>query len=730
MPERRLLFARWDFPPEPDEPAHGYYLRLVKAEGMVSVTTFNIWNDVEHDRAEPQLALRLLKRHPIPADWMERLVWASATKRGMSIHLAGQRFANGHLSYSSRRWCPGCLGEKAYHRCWWDIVAIRTCPFHGCDLVDRDMEDAKVSWKWPDFEESRAGVPLGRSMERTSEETFAGYALGRMGFASAKSAPVLDAVTLGDAITICEIVGKLVSNPPMETVPDVRIGDIDIGYRLLARGWAEVAEAFRAWLRANVPADNLRGSLWDAFGWIAGTAWAVKINARVRYFLRRAMFEARGFEERKSHARIVDDDFTAEYVSLKALAAQLEMEPKAITMIAEELRIPARSRRGVTVGDSGAITKFADALLTPAQTAEMLGIHTDALRHLVHAGHLKVFRGLDLGQRNGARFDKGRVDKILQAIDALPFTGAVEYGVTFNIHRKRENLVYGELAVDILAGRVAVAEKRPDVPGFSGLMIQTGKPRKRADFGRTEDLVSMKEAQAILNLSNVTVAALLKPGTLGEVKRMPRFVLLRRDEVVDFGLRHAKIADFSRTLGLHPTIIHKRLMAAGVDLVVRYNGNDTGPRLESVVAKEDVMRVFGIAKDPTVLHDDKFNGFWTRLVGHARQHCPYVYFPDRLPAEGQRVWQSAGIFSAVFRFDVDDYVLDVMLVPAGGNRQSLRLAITDDDQDIVDLMLLMTRTIDGALAAAADKKRAAYVAKGPPARDGRGRIKPSEGRSQ
>ncbi|MDH6650221.1 UNVERIFIED_ORG: hypothetical protein M2312_004892 [Rhizobium esperanzae] len=121
------------------------------------------------------------------------------------------------------------------------------------------------------------------------------------------------------------------------------------------------------------------------------------------------------------------------------------------------------------------------------------------------------------------------------------------------------------------------------------------------------------------------------------------------------------------------------------------------------------MWVFEINEDSTVLHDAKLNGFWTRLVGHARQHCPYVFFPNRLPAQGQLVWQSAG---AVFRFDVDDYMLDVMLVPAGGNRQSLRLAITDDDQGIIDLMLLMTRTVDGALAAAADKRRAAYAAKG------------------
>ncbi|WP_179038948.1 hypothetical protein [Rhizobium leguminosarum] len=155
-------------------------------------------------------------------------------------------------------------------------------------------------------------------------------------------------------------------------------------------------------------------------------------------------------------------------------------------------------------------------------------------------------------------------------------------------------------------------------------------------------------------------------------------------------------------------VIHKRLMAVGVKLAVYPNNNDKGPRLESVVAKDDVMRVFEIDEDPTVFHDAQLNDFWTRLVGHAREHCPFVYFPDRLPAEGQRVWQSAGTFSAVFRFDLDEYMLDVMLVPAGGDRQSLKLAITDDDQGIIDLMLLMTRTIDAACRGGEEKARRLY----------------------
>ncbi|RUM16841.1 hypothetical protein EFD56_21220 [Rhizobium phaseoli] len=60
-------------------------------------------------------------------------------------------------------------------------------------------------------------------------------------------------------------------------------------------------------------------------------------------------------------------------------------------------------------------------------------------------------------------------------------------------------------------------------------------------------------------------------------------------------------------------------------------------------------------------------------------------------------------------------------VAAGGNRQFLRLVIIEDDQDIIDLMLLMTRTVDGALAALAKKKRASC--RQGSAGDEKGRIK-------
>ncbi|MBY4607471.1 TniQ family protein [Rhizobium sp. 9T] len=717
-------FARWDFGPEADEPSHGYFLRLVRAQGLDTTVTFNIWNGIENDRVDPARSLAIIEDHPLPEQWKVMLRGCSPMVDGSRTEIRGETVWSAQVSYYPRRWCPACIAERPYHRFWWDLVPLHSCPFHGTTLAREDREGAKVSWTWPDFHESRRGVPLGVAASRIEGgDSFGDYVLGRLGARPPISVPMLDGAMLGDAIEFCEVIGKFLSNPRLIAVPDIRPGDAEAGYRVICKGKVAIAEALRRWIGAHNPDHKTRTSLAGVFGWIANKTWAVR-NDELNAILRRALHEARAFHRTPSLA-IAAANFDVEYIATKVMASNLNMEVKGVKLIAREIGVyhAARLKRNLSREDADAIQAFARSLQTPGETERQLGLPSDALRHLVHAGYLKVFRGLDRGQRNGARFDQGRVDKILRALDALPVEGSPEYGITFGVHRTREKLVVGELAVDILAGKVPIAEKRSDIHGFKGLMIQTKRPRKRADFGRSPDFVSMREAQAILNLSNVTVAALLKQGTLGEVQRMPRFVLLKRAEVVNFGLKHAKIADFSRTIGLHPMVIHKHLMAAGVRLAVYPNNDEKGPRLESVVAKEDVMRVFEIDEDPTVLHDAQLNDFWTRLVGHAREHCPYVYFPDRLPAEGQRVWQSAGIFSAVFRFDLDEYMLDVMLVPAGGDRQSLKLAITGDDHGIVDLMLLMTRTIDAALAAAAEKKRAGYVAKGPAARDERGRIK-------
>lgn len=64
------------------------------------------------------------------------------------------------LSFSRRRWCAACLAEKAYHRSWWDIVAVRRCPYHDLELADRDVDNRPVGWWWPRFDVTKSGNEL------------------------------------------------------------------------------------------------------------------------------------------------------------------------------------------------------------------------------------------------------------------------------------------------------------------------------------------------------------------------------------------------------------------------------------------------------------------------------------------------------------------------------------------------------------------------------------------
>lgn len=61
------------------------------------------------------------------------VVRASPVAATKTVELLHQVLHRDHFSTVRRRWCPECLKEDAYHRAWWDIVAITCCPKHGIE---------------------------------------------------------------------------------------------------------------------------------------------------------------------------------------------------------------------------------------------------------------------------------------------------------------------------------------------------------------------------------------------------------------------------------------------------------------------------------------------------------------------------------------------------------------------------------------------------------------------
>jgi hypothetical protein len=163
---RTAPFSRWNVENIVDEPAHGYFARLVAGEGHSSIRRYAEGIGIDARYVNPEALMDVVFELPISDDQKERLRNATPIREGNRIRLAGQWFKQVDFSFSSRRWCPGCLYESPHHRAWWDIVSIGECPYHGHSLLDQDEHGTPVRWWWAIMGTSPNGAMLAKPLAR------------------------------------------------------------------------------------------------------------------------------------------------------------------------------------------------------------------------------------------------------------------------------------------------------------------------------------------------------------------------------------------------------------------------------------------------------------------------------------------------------------------------------------------------------------------------------------
>lgn len=674
---RNHVFQQWPFAPEFYEPAHGFFLRLIWAQGETSFRNFNIWNEVDTDRIATERMMSTLEDHPMPAAWFEMLRFNTPLRDGTDYVLRGQRLPTHHIRFYPRRWCPGCIHDDAYHRAWWDVESIRRCPIHGEELGSSDLDGNPVTWLWTDFAFSREGVDMGRHCEAVADAApFANYLLGRLGWSLTTSAALLDPLPVRDVIDYCEFVGRFLENGPSRKHPAIGIDSADVGFRALAASKSDLAESFRVWLREHRRGSYAKGAS-SAFSW-AYPKLDFMPDGDLKNVIRRAMHEALVFEKEGRAARIVDEDFDIEFTPKTEIARALNIEPRAVRIIANAAGVlhPLRHRKTVEANAVDRIAEYKETLVTIGEAAERLGIHQDAIRHLVHAGHLTVFKGLNPGQRAGGRYSPVEIDAVLELIDKLPVTGSPAYGLTLHTYRMRNQLVPGEVAVACLKRELVICEKRDDVPGFKRLMVQTDAKRKRQAFNRSDDTMTMAEAHTLLNVTYETVFTLVERGVFGEVDRSPKQVLIDRAVVEKFAAEYAKSSDYATAVGWTGQMLTGRLIKAGIEPIVKFV--KTGKFVDTVFKRKDMMAFLKLEDDPTLVDDERVLRFWSIIVPEAAKTCPYMLFPPRLPPGGQRVWNSNRGLSAHFLFKREPGEIHVKL-NARGEKHEFRFDLNTDE---------------------------------------------------
>ncbi len=192
-----------------DEPAHAYLLRTVAHNGSSHFYKVYERVGVLWGRSVSYVDVDLVA-HLCHAD-PEALRHASPDRTEDGIAVLGQVIRHEHFSDLKRRWCPHCLAETPYHRVWWDIIAITTCPIHEVDLVSDCGCDNKLAHGRHAVTQCRKGHDL-RKVDAVPADpqrlSFDRYLLDRMLDRSGHRHALLDDVPLARALHIVERVGR------------------------------------------------------------------------------------------------------------------------------------------------------------------------------------------------------------------------------------------------------------------------------------------------------------------------------------------------------------------------------------------------------------------------------------------------------------------------------------------------------------------------------------------
>lgn len=472
---RTAPFSRWDVINQVAEPAHGYYARLVSAEGHTSVTSYSDWIDVRARNISPEHLLDVIDRLPLSADRLNRLRRATPRRHGAKVMLCDEVFRYSDFSYTRRRWCPGCLHEQPFHRVWWDIQAIRRCPFHGTALVDTCADGKTLHWWWPNFDISPDGEVLGRPTGvHPSDATFESYILGRLGYADRLFAPLIDTCDAGTVIEVCEIIGRLLSNPWSADLPEMPSDATEVGFQALSRDGPHLVEKLRAWIRARVP-DAMKTRGWTiVFGWVRIQQNALE-DRKIAGVVKAAIRKALALEARGAVDPIQSDDFLKEEIGLTELAARIGVNRKGLPAVADALGLlPEREWYRAPVkfdpAEADTIEHHVRRMMTRVEAATALGMASQDIQPLVDAGFLRSFSNVIGDGPVGHRFLAVDIEYLLSQIGRAV---RIEHGkaVSFFTYARNSEMRMGDVAVKILAGEIEVIGGKNGKPGFKGLRV-------------------------------------------------------------------------------------------------------------------------------------------------------------------------------------------------------------------------------------------------------------------
>ena len=129
-----------------DEPAHGVLLRLSHRNGIQRMSMMQALTGLELRRVRMGQQLdSLADMAGCAADDLSSLHLKKLPGRTVEIRGEVLRYPSDIL-ISGRRLCTACLDEAFYHRFWWDLSMVATCPKHQVVLTEACSCGHALGW--------------------------------------------------------------------------------------------------------------------------------------------------------------------------------------------------------------------------------------------------------------------------------------------------------------------------------------------------------------------------------------------------------------------------------------------------------------------------------------------------------------------------------------------------------------------------------------------------------
>ena len=213
--------------PHRGEPAHAVLMRLARRHGEDEVSAFAQQVGVAWRGPIANVAPRSVAE--LIAFDVEALQHFSPSVQPAArvVEIAAQRLYLNDWTISRRRFCPACYHQDRadaraakqpetlgpWHRTYWDISSYDSCHTHHYTLADACSAcGSAATWAHSAIDLcSQCGHDLTKvPMVRASGEV-AAYIAGRLGLNDWTPCPILDAQSLGEALSICERLGFAVT---------------------------------------------------------------------------------------------------------------------------------------------------------------------------------------------------------------------------------------------------------------------------------------------------------------------------------------------------------------------------------------------------------------------------------------------------------------------------------------------------------------------------------------